>query len=63
MPSVNKAFDSDVEEMPSRPQRGQTDAETYVGVSANDKEINTQENNVAKIKVVVCCTLSLRTDL
>ena len=34
-------------------QKGQTEADPSVGFLANEKE-NTKENNVAKIKVVVC---------
>lgn len=53
MPSVNKEFESDVEMMPSRQQRGQTDADSSFALPTYEKENNTKENNVAKIKVVV----------
>lgn len=54
MPAVTKAFENDLDVITIRPQRGQTDAEAPVGLSANEKENSTRENNVAKIKVVVC---------
>lgn len=54
MPAVTKAFESDFDGVASRQQRGQTDMEAPVGSSANEKENSTRENNVAKIKVVVC---------
>ncbi|KAG8369947.1 hypothetical protein BUALT_Bualt14G0066200 [Buddleja alternifolia] len=53
MPAVTKAFESDFDGIASRQQRGQTDAEAPAGLSANEKETSTRENNVAKIKVVV----------
>ncbi|KAI3469381.1 hypothetical protein Pfo_026044 [Paulownia fortunei] len=53
MPAVTKAFESDFDGIASRQQRGQTDAEAPAGLSANEKENSTRENNVAKIKVVV----------
>nr|XP_027116015.1 kinesin-like protein KIN-13A [Coffea arabica]XP_027121083.1 kinesin-like protein KIN-13A [Coffea arabica] len=53
MPAVSKAFDSDFEVIPSQLQKGQTDADVPSGFLASEKDINTRENNVAKIKVVV----------
>ncbi|KAM7485080.1 hypothetical protein LguiA_001089 [Lonicera macranthoides] len=52
MPAVSKEFDSDIDMMTSRQQRGQTDADSSVAVPAIEKE-NTKESNVAKIRVVV----------
>ncbi|CAL5337863.1 unnamed protein product [Camellia sinensis] len=52
MPAVTQAFDNDFNVMANRQERGQTDADTSVGLSS-EKENNTRENNVAKIKVVV----------
>ena len=56
LPAVSKAFDSDFEVMPSQLQKGQTDADVPSGFLASEKDINTRENNVAKIKVVVRCS-------
>ncbi|XP_059648372.1 kinesin-like protein KIN-13A isoform X2 [Cornus florida] len=53
MPAVTKAFDSDFNVTTSRQQKGQTDTDASVGLPINEKENNTRENNVAKIKVVV----------
>lgn len=53
MPGAPRAFDNDFNVMPSRQQKGQTEADSSVGFLTNEKE-NTRENNVAKIKVVVC---------
>ncbi|CAA0834190.1 Kinesin-13A [Striga hermonthica] len=53
MPAVSKAFESNFDEVANRQLRGQTDTEIPAGSSANEKEISTRENNVAKIKVVV----------
>lgn len=55
MPAVTKAFDSDFEVMSSRHQRGQKDGDALVALPTNEKENSSRENNVAKIKVVVCC--------
>ncbi|KAK8571989.1 hypothetical protein V6N12_028053 [Hibiscus sabdariffa] len=49
MPCVNKAFGN--ESSTSQQQKEQGDADALC--SANEKEINSRENNVAKIKVVV----------
>lgn len=51
MPSVTKVFESDIDGVANRQQRGQTDSEAPV---ANEKEYSARETNVAKIKVVVC---------
>ncbi|KAK4759246.1 hypothetical protein SAY87_022377 [Trapa incisa] len=48
-----RAIDSDFSMMSSKPPSGQTDIDTSVQLPTNDKESNTKENNVAKIKVVV----------
>ncbi|KAL7104934.1 hypothetical protein ACP275_07G013300 [Erythranthe tilingii] len=53
MPAVTKAFESDIDAVTSRQQRGQPDTEAAAGLPANEKENSTRENNVAKIKVVV----------
>ncbi|CAH2049718.1 unnamed protein product [Thlaspi arvense] len=52
MPAVTQALDNDLNGMIGRQDRGQTDTDALVGLPG-DKEINTRENNVAKIKVVV----------
>lgn len=54
MPGVTKAFEADNDGAANRQQRGQADTEAPV-VPANEKELSTRENNVAKIKVVVSC--------
>lgn len=54
MPAVSKEFDSVVDMMTSRQQRGQTDADSSVAFPTIEKENNTKESNVAKIRVVVC---------
>lgn len=57
MPAVTKAIESDFDGVPSKQQRGLLDAEAPAGSSANERENSTRENNVAKIKVVVCVTV------
>ncbi|KAL6548253.1 Kinesin-like protein KIN-13A [Orobanche gracilis] len=53
MPAVTKVYESDFDGIANRLQRGQTDTEAPAGLSANEKDHSTRENNVAKIKVVV----------
>ncbi|XVF28310.1 hypothetical protein REPUB_Repub15cG0018600 [Reevesia pubescens] len=54
MPGVNKAFENEINMATSRQQKEQSDADASASLfSANEKEISTRENNVAKIKVVV----------
>lgn len=53
MPAVTQAIESDFEEIAVRQHRAQTDPEISAGLSSNEKENSTRENNVAKIKVVV----------
>ncbi|XP_059632734.1 kinesin-like protein KIN-13A [Cornus florida] len=53
MPAVTKAFDGDFSVMTSQQQRGEPDAVASVGLPIVEKDSNTRENNVAKIKVVV----------
>ncbi|XP_057476918.1 kinesin-like protein KIN-13A isoform X2 [Actinidia eriantha] len=52
MPGVTEVFDDDFNVMTSRQERGQADVDPSVGLPS-EKESNTRENNVAKIKVVV----------
>lgn len=61
MPAVSEAFDNDLEVLTSRQQRAQTDGDTLAILPTNMKENSARENNVAKIKVVVCgfCRLCL----
>lgn len=54
MPAVNKAFDNDFDVPNSLPQKSQIDSDVSTSVPGSEKENNTRENNVAKIKVVVC---------
>ncbi|XWS39025.1 hypothetical protein CRYUN_Cryun18bG0014800 [Craigia yunnanensis] len=54
MPGVNKAFENEFNVTTSQQQKEQSDADASALLfSANEKEISTRENNVAKIKVVV----------
>ncbi|XVF62580.1 hypothetical protein PTKIN_Ptkin09bG0019800 [Pterospermum kingtungense] len=54
MPGVNKAFENEFNVTTSQQQKEQSDADASASLfSANEKEISTRENNVAKIKVVV----------
>lgn len=54
IPAPTKAVDSDYDIPPNRQQRGQTDVvDASYGLSTLEKESNSRENNVAKIKVVV----------
>lgn len=52
MPAVPGGFDNELDPMASRQQKAQDDV-TFRMVT-NEKESNTKESNVAKIKVVVC---------
>lgn len=54
MPAVNKAFDSDFGALNSQQQREQIDAHASAGVPESEKDNISRENNVAKIRVVVC---------
>ena len=55
IPSGTRAFDNElnVATGTGRQQRGQPDIDALVPLPTNEKE-TTKENNVAKIKVVVC---------
>ncbi|XP_059318404.1 kinesin-like protein KIN-13A isoform X2 [Lycium ferocissimum] len=53
MPAPHGAFDSDFDAPSHRQQKGQPDTDAAAGLSIVEKESNTRENNVAKIKVVV----------
>ncbi|XP_076945235.1 kinesin-like protein KIN-13A [Bidens hawaiensis] len=53
VPATTREVDNDYDVLPSWQQRGQTDADTSHGFPTIEKEINSRENNVAKIKVVV----------
>lgn len=48
-----KAVENDHDVLRSRQQRGQTDVDASYGLPTLEKESNSRENNVAKIKVVV----------
>lgn len=52
MPAVTNSFESDFHLTTSGLQKEQTNADPPTELPANEKE---RENNVAKIKVVVCC--------
>ncbi|XP_060212707.1 kinesin-like protein KIN-13A isoform X2 [Lycium barbarum] len=53
MPAPNGAFDSDFDAPTHRQQKAQPDTDAAAGLPIVEKESNTRENNVAKIKVVV----------
>ncbi|XVE82150.1 hypothetical protein DITRI_Ditri15bG0123700 [Diplodiscus trichospermus] len=54
MPGVNKAFENELNATTNQQQNEQSDADASASLfAANEKEISTRENNVAKIKVVV----------
>ncbi|KAI7742561.1 hypothetical protein M8C21_009327, partial [Ambrosia artemisiifolia] len=51
IPVTTKAVNNDYDALPNRQQRGQTDVDVSQGLPTLEKEINSRENNVAKIKV------------
>lgn len=51
MPGGIKVFEDDFSPINSKQER---EADVETSLPMNEKEINTRENNVAKIKVVVC---------
>ncbi|KAK4353728.1 hypothetical protein RND71_025922 [Anisodus tanguticus] len=53
MPAPNGAFDSDFDAPTHRQQKALPDTDAAAGLPIVEKESNTRENNVAKIKVVV----------
>jgi kinesin family protein 2/24 len=53
MPGGTRAFDNDFNVTSSGHQGGQPDADALVPLPTNERE-GTKENNMAKIKVVVC---------
>ncbi|KAI3767656.1 hypothetical protein L2E82_17971 [Cichorium intybus] len=53
MPPVTKAVDIEQDFLPYRQQRGQTDVDASFGLPTLEKQTNSRENNVAKIKFVV----------
>lgn len=54
IPGNTKVFEEDFDMPVGWQPREQTDAEASVSFPTNEKEISGRENNVAKIKVVVC---------
>lgn len=54
MPAPNGAFDNGFDAPTHRQQKAQPDTDAVAGLPIVEKESNTRENNVAKIKVVVC---------
>lgn len=58
MPGGPRTFDDDFGVTSGGQLRGQSDADASVPLPINEKE-TTKENNVAKIKVVVCCSVCL----
>ncbi|WMV31468.1 hypothetical protein MTR67_024853 [Solanum verrucosum] len=53
MPAPNGAFDNNFDAPTHRQQKAQPDTDAVAGLPIVEKESNTRENNVAKIKVVV----------
>lgn len=56
IPNVSKGFENDFNMTAGRQQKDQNDVDP-VPSCTNEKEISTRENNVAKIKVVVCWSI------
>lgn len=54
MPGDTRVFEDDFNPINSKQERGEADADASISLPMNEKENNTRENNVAKIKVVVC---------
>lgn len=55
IPSATKAFDSELDFTTSQQQKGQTDMDAPSGLpTTTDRDTISRENNVAKIRVVVC---------
>lgn len=55
MPGGGRVLEDDFNAVNSRQERGETDLDASFAIPMNEKDNNTRENNVAKIKVVVCC--------
>jgi len=54
MPGGARTFEDDFNPISRKQERREADADASVFLPTNEKENNTRENNVAKIKVVVC---------
>lgn len=54
MPGGARVFEDDFNPNSRKLERGEADADGSVFLPTNEKENNRRENNVAKIKVVVC---------
>lgn len=54
MPAVNKAFDGDFDDPTNQHQKTSPNTDAATGFLPFEKQNNARENNVAKIKVVVC---------
>ena len=54
MPGDTRVIEDDFSPINSKQERGEADADASISLPMNEKENSTRENNVAKIKVVVC---------
>lgn len=54
MPGSTKEFEDDFNSVSIKQEGGDAVADVSIFLPVNEKENNTRENNVAKIKVVVC---------
>jgi len=54
MPGGTRGFVDDFNSISRKQERGEADSDASLFLPTNEKENNTRENNVAKIKVVVC---------
>jgi len=53
MPGGSRGFEDDFNPINRKQERGEADSDVSLFLPTNEKD-NTRENNVAKIKVVVC---------
>lgn len=54
MPGGARIFEDGFNQTNSNQERGEADVDASIPLSMNEKENSTRENNVAKIRVVVC---------
>jgi len=54
MPGDARVFEDDFNPINCKLESGEADADASISLPMNEKEYSTRENNVAKIRVVVC---------
>jgi len=54
MPGDARVFEDDFNPINYKLESGEADADASISLPMNEKEYSTRENNVAKIRVVVC---------